>query len=172
MISSRRVNALRHVTYRELDPWKPLDEIVLLPIGKRIRYIRTNLTFQETPAGRRFPYLTLDEFAAATGAKDRHRPIGWEKGQRPRDYAEAIAELTPYPAAAVGGAGAEELFADTVAALLRELRAEMEEQQVTQLRVLRALDDAGIALPAPEEDPRSQPVEPRAAADSPRKKGR
>lgn len=146
---------------------------MLLPWARRLRYIRTNLAPQEGAEGRRVPHLTLDEFAIATGAKDRHRPIGWERGQRPRDYAEAIASLTPYPPAAVGGSGAEELFADTVSALLRELRDELEHQRQTQLRVLRALDDADIAIPGPEEETQSLPIPaPAAAADPPKKRRR
>lgn len=143
-----REGRLRHVTYRNLSPWKPLDELLLMPMKARIAYIRKNLGPARPAAGRRQPYLTLDEFAIATGAKSRDRPIGWEKGQNPRDYAGAIAALTQgaYPPAALGADGEAELFEETIGRTLRSLREEAAGTRTALLAVLGALAEHGIQV--------------------------
>lgn len=136
------------MTYRNLAPWIPLEELLLKPLRKRILYIRTNLAPMNGGENRRTPYLTQDEFAIAVGAPDRHRAIGWEKkGQAPRDYAGAIAALTDYPPAALGADGEEQLFEETLGGLLRSLRAEAERNRRTLARILSALSDHGIEIP-------------------------
>lgn len=92
-------------------------------LGERIRFVRTNL--KRKTKGGRIPYLSVDEFAQAVGATGRHRVIGWEtKGETPRDYAEAIAKLTPYPPAALGADGEAELLRETYGHRLRSLEGE------------------------------------------------
>jgi hypothetical protein len=146
----RSVDALRHVTYRNLAPWKPLDELLLMPLAKRILYIRKNLA----GAGRRVSYMNQDEFAAAVGAKDRHRVIGWEtKAETPRDYTKQISDLTPYPPAALGGEGEAELFEETLDLTLRSLRGEIVWMRSQLARAFVAL---GIPLELPEEEPPAQ----------------
>lgn len=146
----RSVNDLRHVTYRNLAPWVPLDELLLMPLGKRIRYVRTNLA---SPGGRN-AYMNQDDFAQAVGAPDRHRVIGWEKkGERPRDYAERIAALTEYPPAALGADGEAELFEETLGRTLRSLREEIAWMRSQLARAFAAL---GLPLELPEEVPPAQ----------------
>ncbi len=130
------MNASRHVTYRKLKPWPPLDDFMAMKLPDRIAFIRKNLATKKK--GGRIPYMTLDEFAEAVGATGRHRPIGWEKGQTPRDYAAKIAALTPYPPGAVGGDEEEEVEEATTARRLRSLEDE--------LRVLRRMVVEGFAL--------------------------
>lgn len=134
------------MTYRNLAPWIPLDEFLLAPMGRRMKYVRTNLGPAKPKPGRRTRYLTHDEFAAAVGAKSRDRPIAWEKGQAPRDYAEEIAKLTPYPAEAFGAAGAEELFEVTIGGTLRSLRDEADGARLVLRAVLEALATNGIRV--------------------------
>lgn len=93
-----------------------------MPLAQRIRFVRMNLATQRRG---RLAHMSLDEFAEAVGAKDRHRPMAWEKGQTPRDYARRIAALTPYPAAALGADGGEELLRATLGARLRALEGEV-----------------------------------------------
>lgn len=134
----------------------PLHELLLKPMEKRIRYIRQNLAPAKPMPGRRIDHLTLDEFAEAVGANNRHRPIGWEtKGEMPRDYAEAIAKLTPYPPAAVGADGAEDLFEETIGGLLRSLQEQADMTRAALIPILKALDGAGIRVQLSEEVARS-----------------
>lgn len=111
------------MTYRNLKPWPPLEDFIDQPLGERIRFVRTNL--KRKKKGGRIPYLSVDEFAEVVGATGRHRVIGWEtKGETPRDYAVAIANLTPYPPAALGGDGEVELLRETYGHRLRSLEGE------------------------------------------------
>ena len=73
-----------------------------MTLGARVKYVRDNLVASRNgDQPRRVKGLTQDEFAHAIGAKDRHAVIPWEANKRePRDYAERIAALTPYPAEA------------------------------------------------------------------------
>lgn len=114
------------MTYQPLTDWISLDDLLSLERGKRIAYVRKNLAANRDSRGPE--HLTLDEFAAIVGAKNRQRPIGWEKGETPRDYAERIAALTPYPPAAFGAPGEAELLRQTYGRRLREL-----EEKVAQL---------------------------------------
>lgn len=151
------------MTYRVLTPWVPLEELLLKPLASRVAYVRMNLAPVQPAAGRRTAHLTLDEFAEATGAKNRHRPIGWESGQTPRDYAEAIAALTPYPAAALGGPGEEELFEVTLGGLLQELRAEADRNRQVLEAILTGLKEAGIEIRVPRAKPRFSATAPPAS---------
>lgn len=109
------------MTYQPLTEWISLDDLLSLERGKRIAYVRKNLAAKRD--GRAPEHLTLDEFAAAVGAKNRQRPIGWEKGETPRDYAERIAALTPYPPAAFGAPEEAELVRQTYGRRLEQLEA-------------------------------------------------
>lgn len=133
------------MTYRNLAPWPPVDEFVLMPLADRIKFVRTNL--ERPTKGGRVKHLTLDEFAAAVGAKDRARPIGWEKGQKPRDYAKAIAELTPYTEAAFGGSGAEALVEESLGRRLRSLTGEVAFLRTNLELVLEALGIPAVGEP-------------------------
>lgn len=146
------MNALRHVTYRKLAPWPPLEDFLDKPLGERIRLVRMNL--KRKTKGGRIPYLSVDEFAEAVGATSRHRVIGWEtKGETPRDYAEIIAKLTPYPAAALGADGEADLLRETYGRRLRSL-----EDDVRSLRawVTRGFEALGVAPELRDEAPPPQ----------------
>lgn len=107
------------MTFPEIEPWVPLSDLMSLPRQERIAYVRKNLA---TPRGNaRQRHVTLDEFALAVGAPDRQAPMRWESGTTPRDYADRIAALTPYPAAAFGADGEAELVRETLGSRLREL---------------------------------------------------
>lgn len=149
----RVVNPLRHVTYRRLAPWPPLEDFMDMSLPERIKFVRLNLTPRKRKKTGRVPYLTLDEFATAVGATDRHGPMAWEKGRTPRDYAERIAALTPYPPSAVGGEGVEELLRDILGRRLRALEGE-----VVWLRgwVARGFEALGVAPELQGEAPPSQ----------------
>lgn len=95
--------------------------------GERIKYVRTNLA-SPRPNARR-GYMTHDDFAEAVGAPGREGVIAWEKGRTPRDYAEKIAVLTPYPAAAFGAPGEAELVRETLG-----IRLAAVEDEVARLR--------------------------------------
>lgn len=71
-----------------------------MPLADRVKYVRKNLAPWIGGSSRRAIGMNQDEFATAVGAPDRHPVIRWEKGAEPRDYAERIAALTPYPAEA------------------------------------------------------------------------
>jgi hypothetical protein len=114
------------VSSETLRDWLPLEDLLGLPLGDRIRYVRTNLATPRATA--RNPGMSHDDFAAAVGAPDRGAPIGWEKGRVPRAYRERIAALTPYPPAAFGGAGEAELVRETLGRRLRLLEAEVGER--------------------------------------------
>lgn len=127
------------MTYPPIEEWIPLDDLLGLERGKRIAYVRKNLRSPRT--GRRRPHLTLDEFADAVGAKNRQRPIDWEKGATPRDYADKIADLTPYPSEAFGAAGEAELVRQMFGRRLLVV-----EDQLRSERDQRDLAIQGVAL--------------------------
>lgn len=96
--SRQNVNASRHVTYRERNPWIPYAELLEKPLPDRMRYVRGNITTEEGG-----PELTQPEFVAAVGGglkSGHHAVVRWEKhGQQPRiETREALARITPYPA--------------------------------------------------------------------------
>lgn len=117
-----------------------------MTLPERIRFIRKNLVPARQKPGRS-PHMTLDEFAVAVGAPDRHGPMAWEKGRTPRDYASQIARLTPYPSAAVGGDGGEELLRNTLGTRLRALEAKVSALP-THEDLQRGLDTLRVAIDA------------------------
>lgn len=137
-----------------------------MDLKDRIRFIRRNLATRTK--GGRTKHMTLDEFAKAVGAKDRHRPIGWEKGQTPRDYAEQIAKLTPYPSAAVGGDGEAALLRETYGHRLRSLEGEADEARSTIRGLLLHLN-LELVPAAGGGDPGFRPIQQRRAATGKRR---
>jgi len=131
------------------------------PLSERIHFVRTNL--KRKTKGGRIAYLSVDEFAEAVGAKSRHRVIGWEKrGETPRDYANSIAALTPYPPEAVGGDGEAELLRETYGHRLGLLEREADWTR----RMLGALLDYLQIEVVPEDaatDATDQPIQLRRA---------
>ena len=90
------------MTLTPREPWIRYADLLERKLGARVKYVRDNLVAGHNGnRPRRVKGLTQDEFAHAIGAKDRHAVIPWEAHNRePRDYAERIAALTPYPAEA------------------------------------------------------------------------
>lgn len=126
------------------------------PLGERIRFVRMNL--KRKTKGGRIPYLSVDEFAEAVGATGRHRVIGWEtKGETPRDYAAAIARLTPYPEEALGGDGEAELLRETYGHRLRSLEREADWTRRMFGAFLGHLELE--IVPADGDDPKAQPIQ-------------
>lgn len=126
------------MTFRPIEPWRSLDELLDLALNERVRYIRLNLS-PNGQQSRRVKHLTLDEFAAAVGAKNRQAPIEWEKGRTPRDYAEKIAALTPYPPAALGAPGEVELVRESFGRRLQELRDKIETEGAQRDRAIQGV---------------------------------
>lgn len=80
-----------------MKPWIPLEDLLQKPIPERVKYVRENIRPDNE---RRFlKGLTQDEFAGLIGLQSgRQGVIRWESdGNAPRDFAAAIAKLTPYP---------------------------------------------------------------------------
>jgi len=125
-----------------------LDDLLGLDLKKRILYVRTNLATKRQ--GAREAHLSLDDFAAAVGAKNRQATMRWEKGATPRDYAERIAALTPYPPEAFGAAGEAEFvresFWNRLLALEAAFRQEREDQDLAHAALLVRLADLEEAL--------------------------
>lgn len=128
------------MTYQPLRTWISLDDLLSLELSNRVRYVRHNLP-GEKPTPKR-PHMTLDEFAAAVGAKNRYAPINWESGTRPRDYTSEIAALTPYPPEAFGAPGEAELLRQMYGRRLRQVEAEVAwlRGQLTRAAVLLSLE--------------------------------
>jgi hypothetical protein len=126
------------VSFAPLRGWVPLEELMGLSLAERIRYVRENLPTSRPRA--RNPHMSHDDFAAAVGAPDRQAPMRWEKGGRPRAYADKIAELTPYPPAAFGAPGEAELVRETLGLRLRRLEATVAELDQTQELLLQHLE--------------------------------
>lgn len=131
------------MTFKPIAPWVPLEELMSLPRGERIKYVRENLK-RPIPGGK-FPHLNQDEFAVAVGGKDRHGPIRWEKGGVPRDYAGAIAALTPYPPAAFGADGEAELVQELFATRLARVEGALDALGA-RLQALQPLVEQGAGL--------------------------
>lgn len=139
--NSQKPPKLRDVTFRQVAPWKPLDELMTMPLRERIGYVRRNLATGRQAAPQ--PYLSHDDFAAALGITNRHTPIRWERDTspaRPRPvYAARIAALTPYPAAAFGAAGEEALAQESFGRRLRSLEDEVDWLRSQLVRCAAAL---------------------------------
>lgn len=114
------------MTYQPLTPWLPLDDLMLLSLGARIRYVRENIATQRHRRGN--PFMSHDDFAKAIGTS-RQTVIRWEGGSTPRAYAERIAGLTPYPPEAFGAPGEAELVRQTFDRRLRQLEAQLESER-------------------------------------------
>lgn len=142
------VNPLRHVTYREREPWVPEEDLVLTKtLGERIKYVRTNLVGEDDQP------MTQPELARVAGLKRGHHGVmRWEKGEaEPRATArERIAALagSTYRPEVFSRSGAEELVVESAVPRLRSLEARAERAERSLRRILRALDKAGIAVPA------------------------
>ncbi len=125
-------------------PWVSYADLLAMPLGDRVKYVRTNLGPNgNVAASRRALGMNQDEFATAVGAPDRHADIRWEKGTEPRDYAERIAALTPYPAEAFLRTEEAGLSLATIDLRLRSLEPVLDEvvglvrESVTLLREAR-----------------------------------
>lgn len=153
------------MTFRPRVAWQPLDVLMGMSIGDRVKYVRTNLA-TDRPRARR-EYLTHDEFAQAVGAPERQSVIRWEKGSTPKRYAERIAMLTPYPPAAFGAPGEAELVRESLGNRLREV-----EELVATLRSEHASFVEGVLgrLAALEAAPAR--AKPRSTQQSTGQKGR
>lgn len=147
----RSVNALRHVTYRERDTWIAESDLVVLPLGQRIKYVRENLVDE---AGGE---VTQAAIARAVGmAEGHHAVMRWEKGTEPRKKSrQGLSDLTggAYRPEAFSRRGAEEIAAEWTARRLRSL-----EREVAWLKTQLALafGALGLQLEPPAEQPPAQ----------------
>jgi hypothetical protein len=87
-----------------------LEDFLTLPLPERIKWLHS----EGGPRG----YLSHDSFAALLGTA-RQTVIGWEKGTEPKQYAEALAEFSGFPAWAFGRREAEGAVASSVGDRLR-----------------------------------------------------
>lgn len=118
---------LRHMTFDDLG-WLPFADFLELPLGQRVKYVRTQLG------------LTQDEFARAVGTSSgRQAVIGWEKGREPRDFAEGIAGLTPYPAAAFRRSEEGAISLATLDLRLRSLEMQLQQAVILMQEALALL---------------------------------
>lgn len=129
---------LRRVTY---------DDFLTLTLAERIAWLHS----QNGPKG----FLSHDDFAEQLGTS-RQVIIGWEKegGSEPKRFVGQLAAFSGFPEEAFLRRTAEVPVREMYGRRLARLEASLE-------RILRALDSAGIAIPAAPEEPQSEPSGPR-----------
>ena len=140
------MNALRHVTYRDEEPWISEEDLVLTKtLGQRIHYVRTKLR------------MTQRQFATKVGLADSHYGVGrWEKGTHdpsPENASKiaALAKGANYRPEAFSLRGAEALVVESAVPRLGELEGRAVGAVLTLRSVLEALAASGIQVPLPPE---------------------
>lgn len=114
--------------------------------GERIKYVRNNLRYAQEGKERT---VNQDDFALSVGATSkRQATIRWEKGGVPRDFAAAIAALTPYPVEAFLGDATEGVSWVTIDLRLRALEATVDGMAQATALSLESLASAIAELSA------------------------